>query len=94
MSSELEKLVREIAGKPAEPETKAALDEELRDEWVSKLIKESGLVFCCTCQRFIDDEKHNIAHIFARNTKEIREKSIIERMLGKTEESNGGPMNE
>jgi hypothetical protein len=93
MSSELEKMVRNICGqKEAAPAPENGLvlhnpfGDDFHEEYVDKMIKDYGLVWCCNCQRFIDTEAHNIDHVFARSSKEIREKTIIEKMAGKLTE--------
>jgi hypothetical protein len=55
---------------------------EFHDDYIDHCMKSVGLVWCVECGKFIDDEKHDIKHTFARNSKEIREKSILARMSG------------
>jgi len=62
-------------------------DIEFQESYIDHCISDAGLVFCCNCQRFIDDEHHDIKHVFARSAREIREKSILERMAGNITES-------
>ncbi|MFA5152106.1 MAG: hypothetical protein WC554_06090 [Clostridia bacterium] len=64
-------------------------DPEFQDEYVDHCMESVGLVFCVTCQKMIDDEKHDIKHVFAHNSKEIREKSVLERMAGNIIEEPG-----
>jgi len=59
-----------------------AEDPEFQDDYIDHCMESVGLVFCVTCQRMIDDEKHDIKHVFAHNAREIREKSVLERMAG------------
>ncbi len=60
-------------------------NQDFFDEDTDRKMKEFGLVFCCTCQKFIDDENHNINHVFAHSIKEINEKSVIEKLDNKIE---------
>jgi hypothetical protein len=87
--SDLDDMARKALGLPAPdklPEKFSLSEDSFQDEYLDKQIKENGMVFCANCQRFIDPEQHNIAHVFARTSKEIREKTILERLAGKTVE--------
>ena len=84
---DLEALVRQAIDKPAPVSGKFDINsQEFQDEYTDSMIKEAGLVWCCNCCQFIDDEHHNIAHVFARGLDEIREKTVLERLAGKTTE--------
>jgi hypothetical protein len=82
--SALEDMVRQMIKETTE-DTSSKIDvlsESFQDDWINRCMESAGLVYCVTEGKFIDDEKHNINHIFAHNAKEIREKSIMARMLG------------
>jgi hypothetical protein len=75
--SKMDDLAKEIINTPVDIKS-----HEFQDVYLDHQIKSVGLVFCSSCQKFVDDEQH-IHHIFAYNAKEIREKSILERMTGR-----------
>ena len=39
--------------------------DEFQEAYLDQQIQAVGLVYCCSCQRFVDDEQHNIYHVFA-----------------------------
>ena len=75
--SKMDDLAKEIINTPVDIKS-----DEFQEAYLDQQIQAVGLVFCVSCQKFVDDEQHNIHHVFAYNAKEIREKSILERMAG------------
>lgn len=87
MTESLEDLARKLRGNAEfllEPKKESGeiLGKEFNQVWVEAQMKRYGLVWCCTCGRFIDEENHNIDHVFARTYQELIEKSVIERLKG------------
>ena len=77
--SKLEDLVRASLARPEAELT-------FEDTFLARQIEDNGLVFCCDCQKFIDNEAHNIDHVFARTLEEIRLKSVVEKLAGKVKD--------